>query len=149
MRLYFVLILFIGSLDVFSQDSTFKLCYTTFPKNRIPQYYSVNAKYPVSSETLVKQVNKFTQSNPSQEGYITVRFFVNCKGEIGDFEVIEVNKQYERTQFNTAYVNEVLQFVKTLKNWKVPHYENTKFIAEYRSYLSFKVSNNKVVEVAP
>lgn len=148
-RFLLYIFLFLNSLNVFSQNSEFKLCYSTLPKNSLPLYYSLNAKYPIASETLVQQVNKFTLTTSSQNGYITVRFFVNCKGEIGDFEVIETNNQYESAVFGKAYINEIIQFIKTLKNWPIPNYPDTKFVAEYRSYLSFRISDGKVVEIIP
>lgn len=138
--------------QVFSQENSFKPCYSEYTQKWNPHYYSFHVKYPISSETLVEQVNEATKSVPQQNGYITVRFLVNCKGEIGNFELIEIDENYNKTQFNEAYVEEILHFVKTLTHWPIPFQEikdKPKLPLEYHYYFSFKIEHEKVVEIIP
>ncbi|MBL0302266.1 MAG: hypothetical protein IPQ23_11345 [Cytophagaceae bacterium] len=134
---------------IFAQQNKAELCFKNIPKNQIPFFYQFKIKYPVGSETLAKQINNFTKSLPEGEGYITCNFFINCNGEIIDLTISETDSNHNTTSFNSNYISEVESFLKNLKSWPIPKYNNTQFVAEYRSFLSFKILKGKVHEVIP
>lgn len=143
MKNVFIVISFL--LPLVGSAQNFKRCDTlrSYPF----QYYSFDAKYPVSSETLKEQINKTLTPQISINGFITIRFVVNCEGKIGNFEIYEVDDFYKNTQFDKRYTSQILSFVKTLKNWKIATYQNK--IYDYSTFLTFKIEHGAVTEVLP
>lgn len=125
---------------------------TTACKSRNTYYYSLNAKYPKSSYTLMKDANAFlvsSQNNDTETGYITFRFRITCNGEVQkDFQILQTNERYEKTQFSPSLVANLQQYLITLHNWKVAKGKNGSSFS-YFSYLTFKIDNGKVVNVIP
>jgi hypothetical protein len=115
-------------------------------------YYSVGGKYPVSSATLLKQVQDFMgplEKTYTGSGYITFRFRVNCKGSVDTrVQVLQTNENYESYHFDKGLVNTLYSFIKTLNQWKIAkNQDNTSF--SYITILSFKIKNGKVIRIIP
>ena len=115
-------------------------------------YFSVGGKYPRSSETLVAEATAFLRRKNqrySGSGYVTFRFVVDCAGFRQPMtQVLQTDANYQTTHFRRELVEELYAFLLTLKDWRtVPTASGT--LANYFTYLSFKISNGKIVAVIP
>ena len=115
-------------------------------------YFSVDGKYPRSSATLVEEANLFLRGKNQRytgSGYITFRFLVDCAGyRQPKTEVLQTDASYQKIHFRKELVNELYAFLKTLTSWRMatlPDGAST----NYYTYLTFKISNGKVVAVIP
>lgn len=121
-------------------------------KAPVAPYFSVDAKYPRSSETLAAEANSFLQrSNQHHKvtGYVTFRFVVDCAGFRQPMtQVLQTDAAYQKTHFSKELINELYAFVQSLKNWRTVTAPNGMQV-NYFTYLTFKISNGKVVAVIP
>lgn len=144
----FYVLFFVLPLLSTAQQNSYKLCDSVFTNKWKPHYYSFNAKYTLSSEKLTEEVNKTLTYQSSQvNGFITIRFVVNCKGQSGNFEIYQIDNNYQIAKFEDRYIEQLLNFVKTLENWKIGTYESRKF--DYYAYFTFKIEHGKVTEIVP
>lgn len=133
----------------FAQKESFKLCDSVLIDKWKFQYYSYDTKYPLSSEKLTEEVNKTLIYHPKQiNGFVTIRFMVNCKGQAGNFEIYQIDNSHQNTKFDEKYVEQLLIFVKALDNWKIATY-NKKLKLDYYTYFTFKIEHGKVTEIVP
>jgi len=130
---------------------------TTFTRNpacaKAPtaHYFSVDGKYPRSSATLVREATAFLQRGNrkfSGSGYITFRFLIDCAGFRQPMtQVLQTDANYVAMHFRPELVSELYAFLKTLKDWRVATHNNVAF--SYFTYLTFKITDGKVVAVIP
>jgi hypothetical protein len=114
-------------------------------------YYSVDGKYPKSSQTLVKEAKAYLSDKPTYatvNGYITFRFSVNCEGKTSRFRVLQTDADYKETHFDKALVNDLYQFTRSLGQWKVGKNREQKLV-NYIAFLSFKFKNGAIVAIIP
>ncbi len=139
---------FLLSFSGIAQPPTFKLCDSLLTDKWKPQYYSFKIKYPLSSENLTEEVNKSLTYQPKQmNGFITIRFVVNCKGQTGNFEVYQTGDNYQIVKFEDKYIEQLLGFVKSLDGWKKAIYKDKNY--DYYTYFAFKIEYGKVTEIVP
>jgi hypothetical protein len=114
-------------------------------------YFSVGGKYPRSSETLAAEANAYLRrksQRPAGSGYITFRFMIDCAGFRQPMtQVLQTDAGYVPTHFRPDLVGELYAFMKTLKDWRVATHNNQAF--NYFTYLTFKITDGKVVAVIP
>ena len=117
------------------------------------RYYSVNGKYPRSSDTLRKQAQAFLQQRHqlyAGSGYITFRFVVDCTGRrLPRTEVLQTDAQYRRFRFRPELVEALYAYLNTLTDWQVARSPNGQTGANYIAYMAFKITDGKVVAVCP
>ena len=114
-------------------------------------YFAVDGKYPRSSPTLVREVTAFLLRGNhkfSGDGYVTFRFMVDCAGFRQPMtQVLQTDAGYGATHFRPELVSALYAFLKTLKDWRVATYSG--YAVSYFTYLSFKITDGKVVAVIP
>ncbi|MDO7854213.1 hypothetical protein [Hymenobacter convexus] len=114
-------------------------------------YFNVDGKYPRSSATLVREASAFLQRGSrkfSGSGYVTFRFMIDCAGFRQPMtQVLQTDANYVPTHFRPELVSELYAFLKTLKDWRAATYRGQAF--SYFTYLTFKLTNGKVVAVIP
>ena len=114
-------------------------------------YFAVEGKYPRSSATLVREAAAFLQRGNrkfSGSGYVTFRFVVDCAGFRQPMtQVLQTDANYAAIHFRPELVSELYAFLKTLKEWRVVTYSD--HAMSYFTYLTFKISDGKVVAVIP
>ena len=115
-------------------------------------YFSVGGKYPRSSETLAADANAFLRRKNERyagSGYVTFRFVVDCTGfRQPKTQVLQTDAKYQATHFRKELVNDLYAYLQTLKDWRAVTIPNG-MLANYFTYLTFKISNGKVVAVIP
>ena len=121
-------------------------------KSQLAVYFGVDGKYPRSSTTLVEEANLFLRGKNQRytgSGYVTFRFVVDCAGyRQPKTEVLQTDAAYRKTHFRKELVNELYNFLKTLTSWRMATLPNGSS-TNYYTYLTFKISNGKVVAVIP
>ncbi|MBF9221074.1 hypothetical protein [Hymenobacter ruricola] len=116
------------------------------------RYYNVAGKYPRSSETLRQAAQAFLarQHRAYQgSGYVTFRFIIDCQARrLPRVQVLQTDAAYQRYHFHPELVSELYGFLKTLTEWRVAKGASGQLV-NYYAYLSFKITDGKVVAVIP
>lgn len=85
---------------------------------------------------------KPTENTSNENGFITIRFVINCAGEIGEFRVIEMNKSYEVHQFHEDVTQQLLNIAKSLQQW-TPH-EVDGINRDAKNSMNFRIINGQI-----
>ncbi|MDQ2771895.1 MAG: hypothetical protein M3Y54_15510 [Bacteroidota bacterium] len=114
-------------------------------------YFAVDGKYPRSSATLLREATAYLQHGNhkySGSGYVTFRFVIDCAGFRQRMtQVLQTDANYAVFHFRAELVQELYAFLKTLTDWRVATYSGHSI--SYFTYLTFKITNGKVVAVIP
>lgn len=114
-------------------------------------YFAVDGKYPRSSATLVQEAGAFLQRSRRKfggSGYVTFRFVIDCAGFRQPMtQVLQTDANYVATHFRPELVSELYAFLKTLKEWRMATHSG--HAVSYFTYLTFKITDGKVVAVIP
>ena len=90
--------------------------------------------------------SNFNSKRYDDSGMLNLRFIINCKGEVGDMEVNQLNKDYQITKLNNDLVEEIIQLTVEKENWVI---SNNKSDNDKYMYLIFKIEDGKIVEILP
>lgn len=114
-------------------------------------YFAVDGKYPRSSATLVRDAAAFLQRDGrrlSGSGYVTFRFMIDCAGFRQPMtQVLQTDAGYAPTHFRPELVRALYAFLQTLKDWRAATHNGQP--VSYFTYLTFKLTDGKVVAVIP
>lgn len=126
--------------------SDFKKCFVDFSSF---QYYNFDGfQYKGEKIEIEKKLETLNlKSDESSNGYITIRFVVNCEGKPGMFRVQQMNEDYKEIEFDKTFTDQLLEFTKSLKDWIPQEYLGIKI--NYYQYLTYKITNGKVSEILP
>ena len=86
-------------------------------------------------------------SHSDEDGYVTIRFLVNCEGEAGMYRIIEMDENYQLKEFSSDLADQILSITTSLKGWKPGFYDNE--VYDYYQYLTFKISDGDIVDILP
>jgi hypothetical protein len=90
---------------------------------------------------------KYTNNGYTDSGFLNLRFLLNCKGEIGNVEINELNTDYEKTDLNDELVSQLVTLSIAKQNW-IPKEIEGKTYDSYM-YLIFKIEDGEVLEILP
>lgn len=114
------------------------------------QYYHGTQQFGYKGEKIAI-IEKLKKENIYSEkminGYITVRFLVNCEGKTGWFRLKHMNSDLKDIFLDEELENKLLKFTKSLNGWMPKEIEGLK--VDYYQYLTYKIENGKVSEVLP
>lgn len=134
-----------GGLD----DDHFQRC---FAEDSTVQYFNYSDGFRYKGEK--KALNDFFYENyqpvhkKNQSGYIRIRFVVNCKGESGQFRVLESDEHFLPKKFHPKIVNQLLRLTKKLDGWFIVS-DGTHRALDYYQYLIFKIEAGEIKEIMP
>lgn len=83
----------------------------------------------------------------NETGLVRIRFIVNCKGETGRYRTIGMNTLYQKKEFDSRIIDQLLNITKNLSGWKV-FSDNSKSY-DYYQYLIFKIEDGNIKEILP
>ena len=92
------------------------------------------------------------QCDTSQNGFITFRYFVNCKGKAGKFSIIQVDNNYNKYSFKQELVSQLENIVTKLDIYKVKtdfRKGREHILVDYFIFLSFKIRNGEIEAILP
>ncbi|MEG1590311.1 hypothetical protein [Chryseobacterium sp.] len=129
-------------------DKNFKKCN---PKESYGyQYYNDSKGFGYKGEKLKieKELEALQLKSLGKEnGYITIRFLVNCEGKTGLFRIEEMNEEYLKTNFDEKFLDALFKFTKNLNGWIPKEIQGKKI--DYYQYLTFKIKHGEVSEILP
>ncbi|MGN7866415.1 hypothetical protein [Chryseobacterium sp. 22458] len=129
-------------------DPVFRKCY---PEKQIDvQYYQGTKEFDYKGEKIAiieKLTNEKISSESKINGYITVRFLVNCEGKTGLFRIQQMNADLKEAVLDKELGDKLLRFTKSLDGWMPKEIKGLKI--GYYQYLTYKIENGKVSEVLP
>lgn len=142
----------IGSIpfDKERDDANFQIC----NEKNIKQYYvrsshDIPANFKGEKRALEQAIlskYRFPESE-KEDGYLTIRFIVNCKGATGRFRIKEMGFDYKTKKFDPKIVNQLLEIVKSLEDW-IPR-KGKIVVYDFYQYLTFRIENGQIVEILP
>lgn len=83
----------------------------------------------------------------NESGYLTFRFVLNCKGEVGRFMTEESDLDFNKKQFDKETVTHFYNIVYQQKNWQAC--TGDKISQDAYTYITFKLKDGKVIEILP
>jgi len=84
----------------------------------------------------------------NQNGYIRIRFMVNCKGKIGRFSLQEMDRDYKEKRFPPEITQQLFDLVYQLDGW-IPMELWLDEPVDYYKHLGFKINNGQIEEILP
>lgn len=137
--------------DLFFNPKTDKAGYQPCHADLVYQYYNFSNGLQFKGEKpaidrYFKENFKATEAE-HEDGYITIRFIVNCEGKACWFRVEEMDLDYQPKHFSKAISNQLLELTKELEGWEIAEYEEEKY--DYYQYLSFGILNGQLTEILP
>ena len=91
-----------------------------------------------------------TQFNPvsrEENGYVTIRFLVNCEGETGRFRMIELDKDYNPKDFSETLTRQLCDITSSLEGWDALTVDGASY--DYVRYLTFKIQEGNITAILP
>lgn len=112
-------------------------------------YQWVKTSYKGGKPLLEKHFFEQYQTVPNNEsGFITIRFTINCHGQVGEFEIEQCDDEFEIIQFDKTIVNQLFKLTTELTEWKVGKNDENENV-DSRFYVGFKIDSGKLIEVLP
>ena len=94
----------------------------------------------------LKHYNYPLDSN--ENGYIRIRFMVNCKGKIGRFSLQEMDRDYKEKRFPIEITQQLFDLVSQLDGWLPSKWKQSEPV-DYYVHVGFKIKNGKIEEILP
>ncbi len=85
----------------------------------------------------------------SESGYLTIRFVVNCEGEVGRFTTDEADLDLKPKQFPEAAVKDVALAIQTLTGWNTGRVGPNESLADFYTYITLKFEDGKLIDLLP
>lgn len=113
-----------------------------------PYFHHKNLSFKGEKPAMVRHYERhFTPVNESENGYVTIRFVVNCDGEAGRFRVIQMDESYQHKSFSDGLASQLLTLTASLEGWDILTEEGTSY--DYVRYLTFKIQQGNVTALLP
>lgn len=115
-------------------------------------YHTYSSAAPKAFKGSKKQfrntiLSEYNHQNYTDSGYLNFRFLVNCEGNAGWFEIIQMNLDLEETPLNKQMVNELLELTSNTKHWNIISYNDAP--QNYYMYISYRIEHGKITEIIP
>ncbi len=80
-------------------------------------------------------------------GIVRIGFIVNCLGDIGDFDILEMDENYKEKKLNREITDQLLEILKSSGKW-IPGERNDESVDTYK-YVSFRIKDGRITEIFP
>lgn len=131
-------------------ETGFKKCGAGKDKPFSIQYYHGSKGFDYKGEmiTIIEKLKKEKiYSKKKINGYITVRFLVNCEGKAGLYRLQSMSSDLKGEELDEEFENKLLKFTKSLDGWMPKEIKGS--TVDYYQYLTYKIENGEVSEVLP
>jgi hypothetical protein len=145
MKIIIKLFLFCLLFSCSSNISEFKLC----PGKKRPYYYPT-LEYKGSFHEIKRHFfsNYKTIDASNNNGIVKIRFYINCKGETGDFFIDTYSLNYKRISITNKISNQLLYLTKDLKDWIPARNDEGEKINSHK-FFAFKIIEGKLIDILP
>ncbi|WP_212005250.1 hypothetical protein [Chitinophaga sp. HK235] len=132
--------------DSLRDDPGFKVCHPdiVFQYYNTPYYYKQHKK-EICSEILRQY--KPARELAGQNGFVTIRFMINCEGQTGRFRLYCIDENYQPSTFHPALTNQLMEIVKNLKGWQPSLYKGKTY--DTYQYLTFHIQQGNIITISP
>jgi len=139
---------YIGYLSNSNESSKFKRC----DESKTIGWYASAATYiPIfngDKPKFKKSIYKnYLPGDRTENGFLNLRFIINCHGEVGYMEVNELDTNYEPTKLSPELVKQLIKLSSNKDNWIIPTSKNEPIDAYM--YLIYKIENGEIAEILP
>lgn len=129
-----------------TDKAEFKLC----DERRILENGGMRTPYKGGTKAILQYFEPLMDSLPvikHENGYLTVRFLMNCKGEKDRYRVLAINSNYRPRAFPESISTAILNRVKKMPDWTLAYYKEK----AYDSYimLTFKIEEGRIKDIIP
>ena len=129
-------------------QSDFKICHGD---EQILQYFNLGEGplYPEEKSTILETFeSKYKPVKATgEDGFIRIRFVVNCEGKAGRFRILQADYDYNEMEFDKSITAQLLEIIKEIDTWKkIYRYE---IPVDYYFYLLFKINDGQITEILP
>jgi len=139
---------YINPNEAIDKDSDFEIC---TEDDYINDYYNGGAVpiYKGGKKAIWNIVNQQlnTENLSNESGYLTFRFVVNCKGEMGRIITEEADLNFKNKIFNEATTTNFYNILKEMKDWIPVKIKDNNVNAYF--YLTFKLKDGELIELLP
>jgi len=114
------------------------------------QYYNFSnaIRYDGEKAKILREFDqKFKKVEESENGYVTIRFIVNCEGKTGRFRLITMDSNYKNKPMSNDLTNQLMEITKNLDGWKPGVFDGKNY--DYYQYLSFKIEKGQIKRIMP
>lgn len=116
----------------------------------IPQYYSVSTDYDGGKRAIKNELMPYIEKEKiffeHFNGNISIRFILNCKGEIGLFRAKVIDQNLQETSVNQAPLDALIRLVSQLNHWRLkPKKDGTTYDSYY--FINFKIRKGLVTDI--
>ena len=141
-------IAYIDPSKTIDDNSNFKLCNQEI---EITDYYGCEASLKGGKGRWWRILEKELEPEKlkKESGYLTYRFVLNCKGEVGRFITEEADLDFNKKQFNQETISHLYEIVSKQKNWKTCFSRRINKALDAYLYLTFKLKDGKIIEILP
>lgn len=132
--------------DKTRDDSSFKCCHS---ENKIYQYFNLGEaiQFKGGKPALEKIFREKYKLRTMDEGFVRIRFIVNCKGETDRFRVLSAGRDWKEKDFSNRCIQKLLGITKSLDQWLPKH--NDDGPVDYYQYLIFKFEKGQIIKILP
>lgn len=131
--------------DISLDNSNFKVC----DELNIEEYYQVNPSYGEGMPSIRKYISahqKTLESLCEKDGYVIVRFVINCQGQTDRFRTKFMSLYYtDENTINAELQKKIIQLTRDMGNWTPGQYEGKTY--DCYQHLKFLFKNSQLVDV--
>ncbi|HJT75475.1 MAG TPA: hypothetical protein VJ720_15670 [Chitinophaga sp.] len=132
--------------DSLQDDPSFVVCNPRI----VFQYYNTGSYYKDHKKEIVKYLLDNFRTKDSfqdQNGFLTVRFIINCNGNTGRFRLLEIDNNYQPIHFREGLSRQLLSLVKQVRGWQPAVYKEK--VYDSYQYITFRIRNGKIISISP
>lgn len=136
--------------DEKTDDPNFQFCNEQLVKQYYVRYSSdTPATYRGEKIAIDRTFDKAYQYpvTPEADGYVTIRFVVNCNGQSGRFRMEEMDLNYQPKNFDKKITDQLLDITKSLDGWIPVKRKDKKY--DFYQYLTFKLKSGQIEQILP
>ncbi len=135
---------YINPKNTIQPNDDFVLC----GNERLIGYYHSSA--PKIYHGTKYQFREFIMSNFQNEqfndlGFLNLRFHINCRGQVGNLEINELNNDFEKSSMSQDLVDQIVKLISRSENWET--FAGGDY--NYYMYLNFKIEDGNITEIVP
>lgn len=114
------------------------------------EYYYDDVTFNKGNQYIINYVNDNLSTNESKSGYIIIHFNINCFGNVGNFGLIQMDREFQRTAFSKEFVNHIINRVSKLNDFPATE-SQTEWLnhKDVHAFLMFKLEHGKITDVCP
>ncbi len=90
---------------------------------------------------------KFVSGTENESGFLRLRFLINCKGELANFDLEGMNEEYEAFDFDKKITDQFIHLSKEIDHWI--GYERKGEFFDCDKNMLFKIKKGQLVDISP